>query len=234
MRYGPKMLVLVLLVTLLAACGDRIRVQIPPKAPVEGIRSIVVLPFDNIASDPALGFEFEQRIAQVLRESGWYDSVTTYRITTAGLGGPTPLQWRSVDDIRRVGRELKADAVIVGTATYYFEDIYMETPSCSGCNRPDAQPIWSVAQRTNVIVRFSASMIDVATGREIHAAHSEGEDVNYLFYHVSWSQREAPPVSLIPQTNRQQVPPTRDTAINRAVHHFTRDLLPTYEWRSVE
>lgn len=230
----PALLILLCLGILVAGCSDRVQVQIPPKAPVEGIRTIAVLPFDSVASDPGLGFEFEDRIADALRRSGWYDSVVTQRVSSLATGGSSAAQFQTPERARQAGRELNADAVIVGTATYYFEDVFMSVPQCSGCNRPESQPSWSVRQNTNVIVHVTARMIDVRTGRELHARRSVGEDTDYRTSYLNWISRDPVPESLVPKPNRQYIPTTRNMAIERAVRDFTRDLMPTYEWHSVD
>ena len=90
--------VLLALAVAVAGCGPRVQVEIPPKAPVEGIRSIVVLPFDNVTNDAALGYEIEERIADVLRSSGWYESVQTVRHLVAlplASRSPSHRSWAS-------------------------------------------------------------------------------------------------------------------------------------------
>ena len=116
--------VLLALAVAVAGCGQRVQVEIPPKAPVEGIRSIVVLPFDNVTNDAALGYEIEERIADVLRSSGWYESVQTVRHLVA-LPPGQPVTLASLLGLDVVA---EADAAIVGTATYYFEDVYVDVP----------------------------------------------------------------------------------------------------------
>lgn len=222
--------VLLALAVAVAGCGQRVQVEIPPKAPVEGIRSIVVLPFDNVTNDAALGYEIEERIADVLRSSGWYESVQTVRHLVA-LPPGQPVTLASLLGLDVVA---EADAAIVGTATYYFEDVYVDVPYCSGCGRTDVTPTWSVTQTTHVAVRFTARLIETATGRELYAVTAEGEDTD-LYTHFSIHRGDNPPAeALVPKPNRQRVPATRSWAIDRAVRQFTRDLLPTYEWRAVE
>lgn len=230
MRSASFQAVLLLLALVVAGCGQRVQVEIPPKAPVEGIRSIVIVPFDNVANDASLGYEIEERIADALRSSGWYNSVQSLRqLVTLPPGQPV-----SLESLLRLDAVAQADAVIMGTATYYFEDVFMNVPSCMGCDRPDVTPSWSVSQTTHVAVRFTARMIEVATGRVLHAVTASGDDSDHYTYFLAHRSYTAPPESLIPKPNRQRVPSTRSWAINRAVRQFTRDLLPTYEWRSIE
>lgn len=230
MRSTLLKVVPLLLALIVAGCGQMVQVELPPKAPVEGIRSIVILPFDNVSNDASLGYEIEQRIADALHSSGWYASVQSLRQMVALPAG----QPVSLESVLHLDAVAEADAVIMGTATYYFEDVYMNVPYCSGCDRPDVTPTWTVGQTTHVAVRFTARMIEVATGRELHAMTASGDDTDHYTQFVSHRGYTPPPESLIPKPNRQRVPNTRSWAIDRAVRQFTRDLLPTYEWRSVE
>lgn len=228
-RLLPR-LILLLLVLLLAGCGNRVQVEIPPKAPVEGIGTIAIAPFDNVTADAGLAFEFEEQIAKALRDSGWYESIINLRHTASFPPG-RPVTFESVRDL---ARQYGADAVIVGVATYYFEDVYMGVPQCSGCDRPETNPSWSVTQYTNVAVQLSARLIAVSSGNELHGMQVRGEDVDYRTHFLSHRGYTPPPEALIPKPNRQRVPDTRSFAIRQAVYQFTRDLLPTYEWRSID
>lgn len=201
MRHALPKILLLLTVVLLAGCGDRIQVEIPPKAPVEGIRHVVILPFDNVSNDASLGYEIEERIASSLRSSGWYSSVQTLRHSVTFPAGQ-PVTFESVRQLEDVA---KADAVILGTATYYFEDVYMSTPYCSGCDRPEANPSWTVSQQTDVAVRFTGRMIEVATGRELYSMTSTGEDLDHYTHFLSHRGYTAPPESLIPRDRKSVV-----------------------------
>lgn len=223
-------LTLLLIAALAAGCGQRVQVQIPPKAPVEGIDTIAIAPFDNVTADAGLAYEIEEQIAKALRDSGWYASVIQLR-QLASFPAGRPVTFEAV---RQLAADHGADAVIVGTATYYFDDVFMGVPECSGCNRPETLPTWTVTQETHVVVHFTARLIEVATGRELYGMQARGEDTDYLTRFVAHREATPPPESLVPKPNRLRIPDTRRHAIQRAVYQFTRDLLPTYEWRSVE
>lgn len=236
MRFQLRLLMFTVMALLLAACShDRVEVQIPPRARVDGIRTIAVLPFDSLASDPGLAIEFEQRIIQQLRQSAWYDRVIEARVDSL-LGTLQGSAFElSTPAARREARDrLQADAVIIGAATYYFEDVSRSAAECRQCNDPDRRS-WSVAQTTQVSVTLNARMINLHTGETVYSRISTGDDRNYTTHSIrNYRGAEPPPASAIPQVSRQQVPFTRQIAIDRAVRDFVRDLLPTYQWRRVE
>lgn len=234
MRSSVNKLLLVILGTaLLIGCADRVRVELPPRAPVDHVRTVAVLPFENVTSDPSVAFAIEDGIAQALERSGWYDRVTLARVT--GNLRITPNDMQSTTSLQDIGRELNVDAVITGIATYYFEDVYLDEPNCFGCNQPDRRPRWSVQQNTTVEAHMRARMIDVHSGEELHAASVTGKDWSYTTHDIGWYEDHSPPLgTYIPRPNRQQVPRTREVAITRALNAFTQDLLPRYEWRTVE
>ncbi len=228
--------VLVLAIPLIAACSQkRVQVEVPPVAPVEGIERILVLPFENFTSDPGLAWEFETRVIERLRASGWYASVESARTSQvlADLG-IMPDDFSTPLGRRRIIEELRADAVIFGEATFYFEDVYLDGVVCSGCNNPNVRNTWFTNQYSAVDIHITARMVNLHTGEEVHMHRAAIHEWDVITRYLNWYEDEAPPASLIPSVNRQQIPALRERAISRAVHEFTKDILPTYEWRIVE
>lgn len=229
-------LVLCLALPLIVACTEeRIQVEIPPAAPVEGIHRVLVLPFDNFSNDPGLAWEVENRVIETLRAAGWYSSVESAR-TSQILSdlGFSPNEFASALSRQRIAEELRADAVIFGEATFYFEDVYLGPVNCSGCNNPNASNSWYTNQFTDVHIHVTARMVNLHTGEEIHMHRAVIEEWDFISRYINWTESGAPPASLLPTITRQQVPALRERAISRAVRDFTRDILPTYEWRRAE
>lgn len=237
MNYQLRLCItLILALPLIAACsGERIQVEIPPAAPVEGIHRVLVLPFENFSGDPGLAWEFETRVIEELRAGGWYRSIESAR-TSQILSdlGVSPADFSTPLGRQRIADELRADAVIFGEATYYFEDVYLGPVACSGCNDDHLRNNWYANQYTDIHVHVTARMVNLHTGEEVHMRRPAIEEWDFTSRSLNWNQPEAPPASLIPSVSRQQVPALRQRAIHRAVREFTKDILPTYEWRSVD
>lgn len=238
MAYKSRLwLVLLLAIPFIAACSSqqRVQVEVPPVAPVEGIERILVLPFENFTSDPGIAWEFETRVIERLRSAGWYASVESARTSQvlADLG-VSPDDFSKASGRQRIVDELRADAIIFGEATFYFEDVYLDSVACSGCNNPNVRNNWYANQFSDVEIHVTARMVNLHTGEEVHMHRAAIHEWDVITRYLNWFEDEAPPASLIPSVNRQQIPALRNRAIARAVHEFTKDILPTYEWRIVE
>lgn len=220
------------LVLLLAGCTEeRERVMLPPEAPMTNIRTLAVVGVLNYTVDPGIALVFEESVASTLRESGHYQVIdgATARAALAAIGAQ-PEQLADPNIARALGRRLNVDAVITGAATYYFDDTTVSTPECVNCRNESSRPSWYVTQRTYVYTTFQARVIETKEGAIIWSKTVDGEDTTNRTVYLDWSQRTAPPESLVPRANRRDIPEARLAAVRNAVRNFTVDLLPRYIW----
>lgn len=230
--FGKRLWLALTLMLVVAGCSHNMeRVTLPPEAPMEGIRRISVVGITNHSVDPGLGVLFEQLVTANLRESDYYQVVdsATARSALARIGA-------GIDELadpavaRRLGAELGVDALIWGTATYYFDDVHLSTPNCSNCGVENRQPFWSVRQTTSVLTTLQARVVRTNTGAIIWSKVADGRDTTQRTINISWSQNEPPPPALIPQSSRSDLPETRQMAARNAAREFTKDLLPRQIW----
>lgn len=233
MRVRLRLIVFMLavLVTLVGCTDERERVQLPPEAPVEGIRSIAVVGFANHTIDPGLSPLIERIAASILNESDRYkvtDPVTARaEMTRQGI---TPDSLANPEIAMALANALEVDALLTGAATYYFEDTSITPPQCTNCRSEGRTPYWRVTQRTVVNTTVEARIIRASDGAIIWSKAVDGRDQTTRSSYVNWNRDDAPPQSLVPGANRQDVPETREAAIRNAVRGFTQDLLPRYVW----
>lgn len=222
---------LIALVLLAGCTEERERVMLPPEAPVSNIRSIAVVGVANYTVDPGIALVFEESVASVLRESGRYQVVdgAAARAALAAIGAQ-PEQLADPAVAQALGRRLDVDAIITGAATYYFDDTTVSTPECYNCRSDSSRPSWHVRQRTYVYTTFQARVIETKEGAIIWSKTIDGEDTTNRTVYLDWSQKSAPPDSLVPRANRRDIPETRLAAVRDAVKKFTVDLLPRYIW----
>ena len=221
-------------VALLLAAGcshDLERVTLPPEAPMDDIRKIAVVGITNFTVDPGLGLLFEQAVASNLRASDRYEIIdsATARAAMARLGVSLD-QLASPETAQEVGRAIGADALIWGSANYYFEDTRLSAPQCFNCGVPNRTPYWSVTQTTDVVATFQARVSKTSTGAIIWSNLIEGRESTTRTISINWSQAEPPPSSLLPSTDRADIPRTREAAVGEAADSFTKDLLPRQVW----
>ena len=58
--WNLRIVPIILLLLLLTGCtGERVRVEVPPKVPTEGIKTIAILEFANESDEPGLAREME-------------------------------------------------------------------------------------------------------------------------------------------------------------------------------
>lgn len=215
---------------LLAGCTEeREQVMLPPEAPVTGIRSVAVVGFTNYTVDPGIAALFEEWVARTLRESGRYQvvDVAAARAAMAAIGA-TPEQLADPGTAKALGRRLGVDAIITGSATYYFDDVTLSVPQCYSCRNENARPSWHVDQTTTVLVTFQARVIAADDGAIIWSKTVDGRDQTSRTIFLSWSERNPPPP--VPSPDRRDIPETRLQAVRSAVSQFTADLLPRYIW----
>lgn len=230
---GARSLALVLLAVLLASgcTGERERVMLPPEAPVHNIRSVAVVGFVNYTVDPGIVHLFEEGVTQTLHDSERYrvvDGATAWAALAAI--GASPEQLADPEVAKALGRRLGVDAIITGAATYYFDDTSVSVPQCFGCRSQSSRPHWEVTHETLVQTAFQARVIETKEGAIIWSNTVEGRDTTRRTIYINWSERTAPPSSLVPRPDRRDIPETRRAAVRDAVRNFTVDLLPRYIW----
>lgn len=217
---------------LFAGCSHDVeRVLLPPEAPMEGITRIAVAGFSNVTVDPGIALLFEQIVTTQLSESTRYTVVdgATARASLARLN-------MSIDELanpesaKRLGRALGVDALITGTATYYFDDVTMSVPDCTNCNVEGRTPYWSVRQTTQAVTTFQARVIRTDSGAIVWSNVADGRDTTSRTSYLSWNESTPPHESLVPRPDRRDIPGTREAAVREAARNFTEDLLPRYVW----
>ncbi len=228
----PRVVSILLIALAVAGCSHNMqRVSLPPEAPMEGIHRIAVVGVDNLTIDPGLAREFAAQVVNILRNSERYTIIdeSVARAALSRLGA-------TLDDLgdpsvaRRLGRDLGVDALIAGSATYFFEDTRLSTPRCTNCGAQNATPYWNVTHMTSVIGNFQARVIESRSGEVLWFNTVEGRETTNRTLYLNWNANEPPPYSLIPGTDRADVPSTRSAAIQEAARLFTVDLLPRFVW----
>jgi len=232
MKRMPRMAALFFLGAMLvvAGCTDETeRVLLPPVAPMEGITTIAVVGISNATIDPGIGLLFEQMVTSQLAESNRYTVIDgfTARAALARLN-MTLEELANPEAARRLGRALGADALITGTATYYFEDVRTGVPECFNCNVEGRTPYWSVRQTTQVITSFQARVIRTDTGVIIWSNVGDGRENSTRTTQINWRSSTPPHESLVPRPDRIDIPKTREAATRNAARDFTEDLLPRW------
>jgi PBP1b-binding outer membrane lipoprotein LpoB len=213
----------------LTGCGgERVQVEVPPEVPTEGIEKIAIIEFNNESEDPGLAREMENMLIDHFRRNGRYIIIERYRAQNFGSRNLSPQR------ARQLGAQTGADALIVASATYYSEDVYMEPPRRDDYSE---HPSWSSRQITTVHAKMVGQVIDAKTGMIIYSKGTQGEgrQVRYITL-PGWPGAETapPPIWMIPWTNRHDIPKARQEAIRNAVLPFARAFYPTYKYVRVD
>ncbi|MGI6035643.1 MAG: CsgG/HfaB family protein [Limnochordia bacterium] len=234
--WSHRILPIVLLLLLLTGCiGERVRVEVPPKVPTEGIKTIAILEFTNESEDPGLAREMESVLIDYFRDRGQFTFIERHRLQNAL--GYRSLRTSSPRGLQELGSELGVDAFIIASATYYLEDINVEPPRRYTSGPKGEDSYWLSRQVTTVIVEMVARVVDAQSGMIIYSKGTEGRGENYQnirFPNWPGSQLQPPPFQFIPRPNRADVYSTRRDAIRSAVTSFAQDFYPTYKYVRVE
>ncbi len=223
------------LAVLLSGCmGERVRVLVPPLAPIGDINNIAILDFVNATNDPGIAIEFADLLGQVAASSGYF-TVQDRASTAAVLAklGITPVEATSPETAVRLGKALSCDVLITGEVTYYMEDIYVQVPYRIGSTSEGRSPNWYSSLNTNIHLTVQVRIINAGTGEIIWSKKvSESNEESELEV-LTWHYDSPPPESLLPKLRRTAVPQVRAGVLEQAVDSFVKDLLPSYryEWR---
>lgn len=236
-----RLVLLVAAVLLLTGCAGYEWVQVPPKVEVGGNGTVAVLFFDNFTDDYALSYEVEQEIVRIL--SGYYRVL-----------GPQEVEWALVrlglmrgevpsrDQVIRLGQMLGVDAVVTGEVSGYFDPINQTQPYPTGRTQTDEQGRiyrqYEFLETTQVMVSFSARVMDTRSGNVIHRQRVQGEYSSerkeiIRFPREWWPEGRVPSTWDLPRVSQQDLRYVREVAIREAVSSFTADLMPTRVWRKV-
>ncbi len=229
------LVLLLLTLVFVVGCSEREQVMVPPRADLQGAQRLAVVSFDNYTVDPGLSLEVETRLIESLQ--GYYHVVDRHTVQSAlsHLGvrrGSTITN----DIIYDLGNILRVDAIITGEIDTYFEDVSLLTPrrTSTYTHGSETRARWSSGQNTSVLVRMSVRVIGVDTGWVLYTKRVSGAYDSSSYETLSWSSLDPPPKSIVPETNRREIPNARLRAVRDAVSSFTVDLLPTYVWRRVQ
>lgn len=142
---------LLLLLAFLAACGSS-RGQRYRDAQMDfgSIRTVAVLPFQNLSRDNLAGERVRDVFASMLLATGAVYVIPFGEvIRSVGRAGVATASMPATEDVQKLGTALKADAVLVGVVKEYGE---IRSGSASGN-----------------VVSLSVQLIETATGRIVWA-----------------------------------------------------------------
>lgn len=228
------LILLLAIATLCVGCDERVRVVVPPLAPVAGINTIAILDFTNASIDPGVSLEFAAEMGRVVQESNMYTVLD--RVTTAAVlskNGIHPAEAADRTTAIRLGQLLQCDAIVVGEITHYLEDVHLEVPYRVGSTADGKTPTWFAAVTTRVHITATIRVIETRTGSTIWSKRvSEGAETGTTRV-LNWYFDSPPPESLLPKPSKIEVPFVRQLAIQKTVLAFASDILPSYryEWR---
>ena len=232
--WNLRIVPIILLLLLLTGCtGERVRVEVPPKVPTEGIKTIAILEFANESDEPGLAREMELALINYFRDRGGFTIVERHHFQNPYRS----LKTAGPNRFRQLGSELGVDAFIIASATYYLEDVDLEPPSRYSSGPKGEDGYWLSRQTTTVIAKMVARLVDAKSGMIIYSKGTEGwGEKSQSIRLPNWpsSQWEPPPFYLLPRPNRTAVYAARRDAIHSAVVSFAQDFYPTYKYVRVE
>lgn len=229
------LIILLVMAAFCVGCDERVRVMVPPQAPVAGINTIAILDFTNASIDPGVGLEFATELGRIVQEAKIYTVLD--RVTTAAVLAKHGIQTTETADRAtaiKLGELLQCDAIVVGEITHYLEDVHLEIPYRVGSTTSDGKtPTWFVGVTTRVQITANVRVIDTHTGNIIWTKRvSEGDETGSTTV-LNWHFDAPPPESILPKPSKYNVPAVRQAAIEKTVSAFAADILPgyRYEWR---
>ncbi|HWC64698.1 MAG TPA: GNA1162 family protein [Thermoanaerobaculia bacterium] len=113
-----------------AACAHSVTQFVHPNADLAALKSVAVLPFENLSADRTAGDKVQKIFSSELLSTGAFNVVEpglvsktlkASRIETVESLGP--------GDFKKLGEELKADAVFMGTVVDFAESRSGQTPT---------------------------------------------------------------------------------------------------------
>jgi hypothetical protein len=113
-----------------AGCSHAVTQYVHPNADLAALKSVAVLPFENLSADRTAGDKVQKIFSSELLATGAFNVVEpglvsktlkASRIETTESLGPA--------DLKKLGEELKADAVFMGTVVDFAESRTGTTPA---------------------------------------------------------------------------------------------------------
>ncbi len=217
-----------------AGCRQRVRIELPPAAPVADMKTIAILDFTNASVDPGIGMEFADYLSTVVQQSGLY-TVLDRAATAAVLAknNITAAEAADPDTAVKLGQLLQCDALVTGEVTHYLEDVSIDIPYRVGSTADGKTPSWYSGTATRVNITVRVRIVDARTGAVIWTKRvSEGDEAGAT-KELNWHFDSPPPESLLPKPAKTDVPRVRQNALEKVVQAVAADIFPgyRYEWR---
>jgi TolB-like protein len=129
MKQGCRISATIALLVFAGACGHAVTQYVHPNADIAAIKTVAVLPFENLSSDHTAGDKVQKVFSTELLATGAFSVVEpglvsktlkANRIESTESLGPA--------DFKKIGEELKADAVFTGAVVDFAETRSGQTP----------------------------------------------------------------------------------------------------------
>lgn len=130
MKHGYRITETIALLLLATSCGHAVTQYVHPNADLAALKTVAVLPFENLSADRTAGDKVQKIFSSELLATGAFNVVEpglvsktlkSARIETTESLGPA--------DFKKLGEELKADAVFMGTVVDFAESRSGQTPT---------------------------------------------------------------------------------------------------------
>jgi len=130
MKHGSRATAAIALLFLSSACGHAVTQYVHPNADLAALKTVAVLPFENLSPDRTAGDKVQKIFSAELLSTGAFavvepgllsKTLKANRIETMESLGPA--------DFKKLGEELKADAVFMGTVVDFAEGRSGQTPT---------------------------------------------------------------------------------------------------------
>jgi curli biogenesis system outer membrane secretion channel CsgG len=102
----------------LAGCGGSAR-YVHPSADIGGVRTVAVLPFETLVADKLSGERVQKIFFTELLLSGGFEVVEPGQVLQALRRAQLEVSALTPDDIKRLGKELKVQALFLGSVLEY-------------------------------------------------------------------------------------------------------------------
>jgi hypothetical protein len=130
MKQAYRALAMIALLVLAGACGHAVTQYVHPNADIAALKTVAVLPFENLSQDRTAGDKVQKIFSSELLATGAFSVVEpglvsktlkASRIETTESLGPA--------DLKKLGEELKADGVFMGSVVDFAESRSGQTPT---------------------------------------------------------------------------------------------------------
>ncbi|HET7453840.1 MAG TPA: GNA1162 family protein [Thermoanaerobaculia bacterium] len=129
MKHAHRMTAVVAVLFLAGACGHAVTQYVHPNADLAALKTVAVLPFENLSPDHTAGDKVQKIFSSELLSTGAFTVVEpglvtktlkASRIETMDSLGPA--------EFKKLGEELKADAVFMGSVVDFVDNRSGTTP----------------------------------------------------------------------------------------------------------